>query len=72
MEKRLYTAPEMILCTCGNQLLVLPGCTCDLCMGVVAENADLQAATTTERRERYDLSYFEALERMFESFEFAA
>lgn len=73
MEKRLYPTQPLIICTCGNHLLVAPGCTCDVCMGVAAEPADGQTAGSQgERRDRFDMSYFEALERMFESFDFAA
>jgi hypothetical protein len=71
MENRLYKAPATLYCNCSNQLLLMPGCECDLCMGIVAEQDTLSEpiATTTER---YDQSYFEALERMYSSFEFAA
>lgn len=71
MEKRLYKAPDMILCNCGNQLLVLPGCTCDVCMGI-APDAGEAPVGKGDAHDRFDMSYFEALERMFESFEFAA
>jgi hypothetical protein len=72
MEKRFYPSQPLIICNCGNHLLVAPGCTCDVCMGVAAEPADTQQAVAGERRDRFDMSYFEALERMFESFDFAA
>lgn len=72
MEKRLYKAPDTILCTCGNQLLVMPGCTCDLCMGLAAEPGEWMHPKPAERHDQFDQSYFEALERLFESFDFAA
>jgi hypothetical protein len=70
METRLYTAPEMILCTCSHQLILVTGAHCEVCMGVVTEQEVLD--NHEEQAGQYDLSYFEALERMFESFEFAA
>jgi hypothetical protein len=69
MEKRLITAPETFTCNCGNEILLGNGCTCEVCMGVAFE----PAADRPERGyEQFDMSYFEALERMFEDFEFAA
>ncbi len=72
MEKRLYTPQPLILCTCGNQLLLAPGCACEVCMGIATDVMEAPSSTSGERRDRFDMSYFEALERMFESFEFAA
>lgn len=72
MEKRMYAALPLIICTCGNQLLVTPGCACDVCMGIAADPSEMPIVAASERKDQYDMSYFEALERMFESFEFAA
>jgi hypothetical protein len=69
MENRLYKAPANFYCNCPNQLLLVPGCECDLCMGIVADYDTTAPIATTDR---YDESYFEALERLYCSFEFAA
>ena len=71
MENRLFKAPATLYCNCTNQLLLTPGCQCDLCMGFVAEQ-DAQPEPNATTVDRYDLSYFEALERLYSSFEFAA
>ena len=72
MENRLYAANTTFVCTCSNQHLLLPGCQCDLCMGVVADQDFLAQEPVREATERYDLAYFEALERLYSSFEYAA
>jgi hypothetical protein len=72
MEKRMYPALPLIICNCGNQILVDPGCNCEVCMGVTIDSSELSFSSTSERKDQFDLSYFEALERLFESFEFAA
>jgi hypothetical protein len=71
MEKRLYKTPEMIPCTCSNHLLLVPGTVCEVCMGMVME-AEALERTEPAVYDHYGPDYFEALERMFESFEFAA
>ena len=72
MENRLYKASATFACNCTNQLLLLPGCQCDLCMGVVAEYEPFSPEAIVEATDRYDQAYFEALERLYCSFEYAA
>lgn len=72
MEKRLYKVPDILPCNCANQLLLLPGTTCELCMGIASEPVCWEEDGMDTEYGQYDQSYFEALERMFESFEFAA
>ncbi len=70
MEKRSHISAYTHYCTCSNHLLLMPGCECDLCMGVVADHdAGLEIMAP---QDRYDQAYFEALERMYSNFEFAA
>ncbi len=71
MEKRLYIAPDVLLCTCPSQLLLSPGCVCELCMGLIAD-LDCPEYGHATPQEKFDLSYFEALERLYEDIEFAA
>ena len=73
MEKRLYKTPDVLFCNCGNQYLLMPGCTCDVCMGVAPECSESFPDQSSDlSRDQFDMGYFEALERAFESFEFAA
>jgi hypothetical protein len=72
MEKRLFTAPDTLICTCANHYVLMPGMTCELCMGWVTDLAVADEATTSERKDIYDQGYFEALERLFEDIDFAA
>jgi hypothetical protein len=72
MEKRVYTAAPINYCTCSNQWLLMPGCECELCMGIVADLDASNLEPAEEKHDRYDQAYFEALERMYSSFEFAA
>ncbi len=73
MENRLYAAATTTFyCTCSNQYLLLSGCQCDLCMGVVAEPESISPEPTPDAQDRYDQAYFEALERLYSSFEYAA
>jgi hypothetical protein len=68
----MYSPQPQIICNCGNQLLVAPGCACDVCMGIASDPSESQWTASPERKDQYDMSYFEALERLFESFEYAA
>ena len=72
MENRLYAAATNFTCNCSNQYLLVPGCHCDLCMGVVADLESFVQEPVKEPKERYDQAYFEALERLYSSFEYAA
>jgi hypothetical protein len=72
MEKQLYTASATILCTCSSQWLLTPGTHCEVCMGIVPEPMENEEKHEPAVYDQFDLNYFEALERMFESFEFAA
>ena len=72
MENRLYKAPATFFCNCPNQLLLLPGFECDLCMGLVADQEGQVTDSVAAPGERYDQAYFEALERLYSSFEYAA
>lgn len=72
MEKRLHTTWEPILCNCGNQPLLMSGCVCEVCMGLVPETREMVQEEGDELCDQFDQTYFESLERMFESFEFAA
>lgn len=72
MEKRLYRIHDMILCNCSHQLLLVAGSHCEVCMGMVADVDVTEDGSARIIHDKFDVSYFEALERMFESFEFAA
>lgn len=71
MEKKMYKASDILICTCSNSILLAAGSTCDLCMGLVTDfnTVDIDAETITDR---FDERYFEALERWYEDMEFAA
>ncbi len=71
MEKKSYKATDVLLCTCPYQPLLAAGCECELCMGIIAE-LETPEWDNMPSREQYDMSYFEALERLFEELEFAA
>ena len=72
MEKRLFISTEIILCNCSNHLLLAPDTICEVCMGLVSGASELEDLVSNAPSEQFDLSYFEALACMFESFEFAA
>lgn len=65
-------ASTFFSCSCGNgPLFVTKTGQCNTCMGMT-EPDDFVPLPTEARRDRFDMDYFEALERMFESFDFAA
>jgi hypothetical protein len=72
MENKLNITAATYYCNCSNQLLLSPGCQCELCMGIVADVQSDSSNVTPSASEQYDLAYFEALERMYVDFEFAA
>gem|GEM_PF-4195091 len=53
-------------CTCANQYLLLPGSTCEICMGVVPQ---LHVA---QEESQFDVEYFEALEEEYSNRDWAA
>ena len=46
-------------CSCGNDLLLAPGSTCDVCMGQVPDPEIAAEDTDTQ----FGVDYFEALEQ---------
>ena len=46
------------ICTCDNQILLTPGCTCETCMGIVPERTEASESPW----EIYSAAYFESLE----------
>jgi hypothetical protein len=72
MEKRLYISPAPLACTCANHYVLMPGSSCDLCMGIVMDQSAIDDLLGAEPRDLFDQSYFEALERMFEDIDYAA
>lgn len=72
MKNELYKTPDMIHCTCGNHMLLMPGHICEVCMGVAPETDEALPPGTTDNYDQFDIDYFEALERMFEHLGFAA
>lgn len=66
-------APATLVCNCTNQHLLLPGETCDLCMGMVVDAQSLDALPERKQAEDlFDESYFEALESFYEDITYAA
>lgn len=55
-------------CSCANQMLLMPGCTCDICGGLVPE----QSNGNEPAEEWYDAAYFEALEASLQRPDLAA
>jgi hypothetical protein len=71
MKNQLHLNTDILLCTCPYQPLLSPGCECELCMGLIAD-LDVPEFAELSSAEQFDLSYFEALERLYEDVEFAA
>ena len=71
METTLYKASDILICTCSNHILLAAGSICELCMGFVTELAMDEVEIKPEIN-RFDDTYFEALERWYEDMEFAA
>ena len=72
MENRLYKIADTMICNCSHHLLLPADSTCEVCMGVTLQSSEIDELIASAPSDQYDQSYFEALERMFESFEYAA
>jgi len=59
-------------CNCGNQHILTPGDTCDICMGQVPAAVFIEEWPEMANEDPYDELYFEELETYYDSIEFAA
>lgn len=57
----MNTSTAITFCTCENQSLLSPGCTCEICMGTVP---DKYTRPVRKAAHLYGPDYFEALEQM--------
>ena len=71
IEAMKYQSQNVRPCSCSNHLILAPGEVCELCLGIV-EDVQLEENAHEAAPERFDYAYFEALERWYESMEFAA